>query len=73
MKNLYVVYDTLAQESGPIFEAKNDEVAKRAYDQLVEKMSPAERQTFVLNYVGQFNDETMEFCDNYTREVLKNE
>lgn len=35
--NLYVVYDRLAQESGPIFECKNHGVARRAYDQMIAK------------------------------------
>ncbi|MCL2440319.1 MAG: hypothetical protein FWD14_01130 [Treponema sp.] len=26
---IYAIYDTIAQELGPIFEAKNDEVARR--------------------------------------------
>lgn len=28
--NLYVIYDKLAEESGPLFEAKNDAVARRS-------------------------------------------
>ena len=27
--NLYVIYDRVAQESGPVFEAKNDGIAVR--------------------------------------------
>ena len=30
MWNMYVVYDRVAEESGPIFEAKNDGTAARA-------------------------------------------
>lgn len=28
--NIYVIYDRLAEESGPLFEAKNDAVARRS-------------------------------------------
>ena len=28
---LYVIYDKLAEESGPVFEAKNDAVARRSF------------------------------------------
>lgn len=30
---LYVIFDRVAQESGPVFEAKNDGVARRQYEQ----------------------------------------
>lgn len=33
--NLYVMHDKLAEESGPIFEAKNDAVATRAFHNLL--------------------------------------
>lgn len=33
--NLYAVYDLLAGEAGPVFQAKNDQVALRQYRNLV--------------------------------------
>lgn len=33
---LYAVYDRIAEESGPIFEAKNDGIAKRNYDAFIQ-------------------------------------
>jgi len=34
---LYVIRDLVAEESGPIFEAKNDQVARRAFKQGLER------------------------------------
>lgn len=35
--NLYVVFDVLAGESGPVFESKNDETAARAFRRLLQE------------------------------------
>lgn len=51
MKNLYAIYDTLAEEAGPVFEAVNDLVARRAYDALTSEMSSS-KETFVLHCIG---------------------
>lgn len=37
--NLYVVYDRVAEESGPVFEAKNDGVALRRFSMLMQENS----------------------------------
>lgn len=34
-RNLYVIYDRVAEESGPIFEAINDGIANRRYQALM--------------------------------------
>lgn len=54
MMHLYVVHDRLAEESGPVFTAKNDDVARRMYQQLIanEKVSPEE---YVLIHIAQYN------------------
>lgn len=36
---IYAIRDRVAEETGPIFEAKNDAVARRNYAQLLEKSS----------------------------------
>ena len=33
--NIYTIYDVLAEECGPIFQAKNDKVACRACDSMI--------------------------------------
>lgn len=35
MLNLYVVYDKVAQEGGPVYTAKNDAVAQRMFQGLI--------------------------------------
>lgn len=37
MIRLYVIKDTVADEFGPLFEAKNDEVATRSFKALISK------------------------------------
>lgn len=56
MVNLYSIKDILAEEYGPIFEAKNDAVATRSYKQLVEK-NKLNTSEFVLYYVGKFEND----------------
>lgn len=39
---VYTIFDRLAGESGPLFEAKNDAVARRNFDRLLEKAGRAD-------------------------------
>ena len=34
MKKIYCLYDTVSEESGPLFEARNDEMAQRIYNSM---------------------------------------
>ena len=54
---IYTIYDRVAQEAGPIFEAKNDAVALRSAEQLLER---SERSDFAVYRLGQFDRETMQ-------------
>ena len=46
---IYVVYDRLACESGPLFEAKNDAVSRRQYDKLIQRTArPEEYQLLCI-------------------------
>ena len=56
--NLYVIHDTLAERSGPIFEAYNDEVAVRAFHRIVAKEDIAE--DCELTFLGTLDHETNE-------------
>lgn len=49
---LYCVYDKLAEESGPIFEAKNDTVAIRMYNGI---NFPGERDHYKLLFIGDYS------------------
>ena len=56
MVNLYLVYDKVAKEHGPLFEAKNDAIAKRMYANLM-KNNPVP-DDFLLVSVGLLNRKT---------------
>lgn len=49
---LYVIYDVLADECGPVFQAPNDKVAARAYFNLVETVAQRSRKDFILEVAG---------------------
>lgn len=52
--NLYVIFDRVAEESGPVFEAKNDGTASRAARDLVvtaKGASPIEFQLLMLGTI----------------------
>jgi hypothetical protein len=54
--HVYVVFDRLANESGPLFEAKNDAVARRNYDRLVSQAGrPDEYQLLRLGIIDHDN------------------
>lgn len=53
---IYVVYDREAEESGPIFESKNDSVAIRNYKQVLDRT--IYKAEFKLLCLGTINHET---------------
>lgn len=58
--NLYSVRDSVAKEFGPIYCCKNDDVARRAYSQLMKDVnSPVD---FDLYFVGAFDTDTGIIC-----------
>lgn len=56
---LYVIFDRVAEDSGPIFEAINDGVAHRNYRQFMLKVSPVDQDAYVLYRVGVVNHGSM--------------
>lgn len=56
--NLYVIHDRVAQESGPVFEAKNDAVAVRNMRNTLLENQAAKPLEFALLRVGTINHET---------------
>ena len=66
---LYSVCDTVAEEFGPIYSCKNDEVAKRAFHDLIkDSSSPLD---YDLYFLGTFNTDTG-FIDSVTLPVRVN-
>lgn len=58
---MYVVYDRVAEESGPVFEAKNDGVAVRKYRDLMDK-SAVSVVDYRLLLVGVIDHLTSRIC-----------
>lgn len=52
LRGLYVVYDRLAEQSGPLFEAPNDAVAVRMMQNMMRPKSGLEIRDFELWCVG---------------------
>lgn len=50
--NLYVIYDMLAEESGPIYESKNDATALRQFKRVFEQRPDSEMSSFKLLRLG---------------------
>lgn len=59
---LFVVFDKLAKESGPVFMAKNGEVARRQFENLLasDKALAGRKEEYMLYCVGSIDNETME-------------
>ena len=56
---LYVIYDKVAEKSGPIFHGDNDAVAIRGYNRLVNN-GEIEPEDYQLVCVGEYDDRTMD-------------
>ena len=56
--NIYTIRDKVAEEVGPLFQAKNDAVAIRQFKQLVKDSENPEE--YELLCLGDFNDQTIE-------------
>lgn len=61
--NLYTVRDELAEEFGPVFQAKNDNVAFRNVSTFLMKINENDRGFFRLYRIARFNFEKGEFVD----------
>jgi hypothetical protein len=56
---LYVVHDLVAQESGPVFEAKNDEVAMRKFRKMItDQNNVIQPSDYQLLSLGEMDHET---------------
>lgn len=56
--NLYVIYDRVAQESGPVFEAKNDGIAVRQMRNVLSENPASKPLEYQLLNVGTIDHET---------------
>lgn len=53
--NLYVIFDKVAEESGPPFTAVNDGVAQRNYQQLMRNVPDNQRSEYALFILGTYD------------------
>lgn len=51
---LYAVRDEIAEEFGPLFTAKNDGVAKRKFDELINTVDESVKGDYILYYMGMY-------------------
>lgn len=52
------IYDTVAEEYGPLFQSKNEGVALRQFEQLIQQHSNVNPEDMQLFQVATFNTET---------------
>lgn len=59
-RNLYVIYDRVAEESGPIFEAQNDGIANRRFQALLAEQTHEwfDALDFLLFHLGDIDKTT---------------
>jgi len=68
---LYTIYDKLAQEGGPLFEAKNDEIARRNFSKLITDNN-ADVSDFIMYNLGRFDRESLDMFVHDKVEVVTN-
>lgn len=68
---LYSVYDSVAEEYGPLFQAKNDDVALRNVIQMFTDMnvSIASLESYHLYHVGDFDSELGTFVQRSVQSI----
>ena len=72
--NIYTIYDKVACESGPIFQAKNDGVALRCFMSLMKETPNVVPSDYDVYCLGEFDTDNRSFVpvDNYGRLVIEN-
>ena len=71
--NVYTIFDKVAQESGPLFECKNDAVAQRNFKDLIKRENLPPKD-YILYLIGRFEHETMTmFCHDLIEVGLEEE
>ncbi len=71
--NIYTIFDVVAKECGPIYQAKNDGVAYRAFKSLIGDTPNVKVDDYDIYCLGEFDTESRSFVpeENYGRLVLK--
>ena len=71
--NIYTIYDKIAEECGPVYQAKNDVVAYRAFKSLIGDTPNVNPNDYDVYCLGLFDTESRFFVPelDYGRLVLK--
>lgn len=59
--NIYTIYDSVAKECGPIYQAKNHDVAVRAFKSLISDTPNVKVSDYDLYCLGEFDTEKCSF------------
>ena len=72
--NIYTIYDKVACESGPIFQAKNDTVALRCFMSLMKDTPNVTPSDYDVYCLGEFDTDSRSFVpeENYGKLVISN-
>lgn len=60
--NLYSIRDNVAEEFGPIFQAKNHAIAKRNFINLIDENKGMSKEDYQIVSMGTFDTETGEIA-----------
>lgn len=70
---VYTVFDRVAEEAGPLYEAINDGIALRNFRGVMEKIPPYQHGDYRLYCIAEYDNKTMAVIGNEPREVLFSE
>ena len=72
--NIYTIYDKVAEECGPVFQAKNDMVAVRMLKSLVNENPNISVDEYEVYCLGEFDTEKRSFVpeEGYGRLAISN-
>lgn len=72
INNLYVIFDRVAEESTPIFTAKNDGIAVRMTEDMLRGRGMFVSDDFMLFQVGSYDSEKMILRSCEVRQISDN-
>ena len=67
---LYTVYDRIAEQSGPVFEAKNNAVARRQFVNMLNSEKLLEKDDYELLLVGEMDHDTNVMSGSLVPELI---
>jgi len=68
--SVYVIFDRVAEESGPLFEAVNDGIALRNFKNVLENVPSYQRGDYRLFKVGEYTNKPIQLVSCALEEVI---